>query len=585
MRFFCALFIYLFFLKGFSQTPAQTYLNSLEYEQLLDLFNEYENDSLSQEKIARTYLERAKRENDTIKIARGYDRLARAFSPLTNIKYADSLIEYTKGWEHIYFSSLGYILKGYEYSRIDDVRNTIENYLIADSIADLYKNLDFKVYVLDGLVNEYLYFDNTKKALEYQNIRHKLILKNEYYQSLLLSTRNEKKAIINNLYQQRKIESYEKYVLCYIIDNKIDSSKYYIQLLENEFDTYDEYNKSKDYLLMLLEAKMEVEYFSKKYDISKKLSDSIFKMIEIRSYLHKYKNLNLFKGLSFLKKNDFESAEKYLLIADSIYNENPSMSLMFYDRMLFNGLHEIYKELKILDKQIVYLNKLLYLDSLGRAHSQYFFPEMNYKFEKPILLKEKEQVISALKNSNEKSHILLKISLITLGIASLIAAYFYRRQRLYKKRFLSLLKFNEKETLQVSSEKNSMEGISDEIVKDIQNKLAAFEKSKGFLKKDITLQNLAKAFDTNSNYLSRVLNSTTQKNFSQYLNELRINYAVEAIRFNPEFKKYTIDAIAKECGYNSGTSFSRVFYKQTGIYPSYYIENLSKITPELAKPL
>ena len=64
-----------------AQSPSESLLNSLEYEELLTLFNDFEGDSLAQEKIARTYLERAKVDGDTVKVARGYDRLARIFQP------------------------------------------------------------------------------------------------------------------------------------------------------------------------------------------------------------------------------------------------------------------------------------------------------------------------------------------------------------------------------------------------------------------------------------------------------------------------------------------------------------------------
>jgi YesN/AraC family two-component response regulator len=87
---------------------------------------------------------------------------------------------------------------------------------------------------------------------------------------------------------------------------------------------------------------------------------------------------------------------------------------------------------------------------------------------------------------------------------------------------------------------------------------------------------LSKDLQTNPNYLSRVINFNRDKNFSQYLNDLRIAYALEALQANPTFLRYSIKAIALECGYTNATSFSRAFYKQTGLYPSFYIKQLSK---------
>ncbi|CAI8300108.1 MAG: Uncharacterised protein [Flavobacteriaceae bacterium] len=55
-----------------------------------------------------------------------------------------------------------------------------------------------------------------------------------------------------------------------------------------------------------------------------------------------------------------------------------------------------------------------------------------------------------------------------------------------------------------------------------------------------------------------------------------MGYALENLKENSTFLKYSIKAIALECGYRNATSFSRAFYKQTGLYPSFYIKQLNK---------
>ena len=55
-----------------------------------------------------------------------------------------------------------------------------------------------------------------------------------------------------------------------------------------------------------------------------------------------------------------------------------------------------------------------------------------------------------------------------------------------------------------------------------------------------------------------------------------MGYALENLQENSTFLKYSIKAIALECGYRNATSFSRAFYKQTGLYPSFYIKQLNK---------
>ena len=66
-----------------------------------------------------------------------------------------------------------------------------------------------------------------------------------------------------------------------------------------------------------------------------------------------------------------------------------------------------------------------------------------------------------------------------------------------------------------------------------------------------------------------------QKTFSEYTQELRIQYVLKKLIDVPYFRKYTLQAIAEEVGYKDANTFVRVFKKQTGLSPNYYIEKLS----------
>ena len=58
-------------------------------------------------------------------------------------------------------------------------------------------------------------------------------------------------------------------------------------------------------------------------------------------------------------------------------------------------------------------------------------------------------------------------------------------------------------------------------------KLERFEAGKKYLTKDFSLAQLAALFETNTKYLSEIINKYKQKNFNSYVNELRIRYVVE----------------------------------------------------------
>ena len=118
--------------------------------------------------------------------------------------------------------------------------------------------------------------------------------------------------------------------------------------------------------------------------------------------------------------------------------------------------------------------------------------------------------------------------------------------------------------------------LSEDIVKDLLKKLISFEKQKKYLITNVKLNDLAKEFETNSTYLSRTINQFKNKNFSQYVNDLRIDYSIAKITEDHKFRKYTIKAIAEEVGFSNSESFSKAFYNKTGIQPSYFIKKLEE---------
>ena len=114
-------------------------------------------------------------------------------------------------------------------------------------------------------------------------------------------------------------------------------------------------------------------------------------------------------------------------------------------------------------------------------------------------------------------------------------------------------------------------------------KLSQFENSKQFTKQDMSLAMLASYFDTNTKYLSEVINTHKDKNFNSYINELRINYIIDKLKNNRTYLQYKISYLAEESGFSSHSSFATVFKAVTGIPPTVFIEML-KTTKKYPKP-
>ena len=186
---------------------------------------------------------------------------------------------------------------------------------------------------------------------------------------------------------------------------------------------------------------------------------------------------------------------------------------------------------------------------------------------------------------NEKEERLNKwvlILIISLIGALIILNFYIRRNILNKKKYNELIlqlkfktkKSDEKELVEVTTTTTTTTGIPKNIVEDILLSLDKFENSNKFVLKKYTLNSLAKEIHTNSSYLSKVINATKKISFANYLNNLRIDYAISKLSKDKQFKSYTIKAIAESSGFNTAQSFTNAFYKKTGIYPSYFIKRI-----------
>lgn len=98
-------------------------------------------------------------------------------------------------------------------------------------------------------------------------------------------------------------------------------------------------------------------------------------------------------------------------------------------------------------------------------------------------------------------------------------------------------------------------------------------KEKIFRESELSLTELALRLNTPPNYLSQVINVREGKNFYDYVNTLRIE-EFKRIAASPGSRKYTLLALAQECGFNSKSSFNRYCKKVTGKSPSEFMQTL-----------
>ncbi|NER12728.1 helix-turn-helix domain-containing protein [Leptobacterium flavescens] len=564
MRFFITpvfIIVFLFTIKfSFSQERSQQeIIDSLKqksYDELKLLYNNNIYDTLNAFLYSSAYLEKAKNDKDTIHTANAYMQLGDISKFEIGMKYADSVLLITSNINTKSYPARGYILKSYLQYNAGDYINSFKNLIIVNNYA-LENNNSWQInYVKQSMAAIKNVIGQHASSLE----SHKKI----YY--LLEANKNKNSSTFFEY-----MDALHNVSSTYINLKKTDSAEYFINKGIVECIRY------KDTLnyYRLISTSAYNEYFKGNY---KAAIDSLDKAFPYNDDQNARINYYLYKGRIARDLNNTEEAISHFKKLDSIYeiHKDPIRALP----EVYRTFIDYYKEKGDMGNQLIYLDKLIAADSVLDANFNFLNTNITKEYDIPQLVAEKDKLIEHLQNKKVQSN----IGLVVLGLLLLLSGglffYYYRKQRTYKRRFGYLMqgarqrgKITDAKT---KTENQGITGISEELIKKIIGGLNAFEQQNEFLDPSITLNSLSKKLYTNSNCLSKVINHYEQKNFSNYINDLRIDYAVEQLKTNKQFRLYSVKGIAEEVGFNSTESFSKAFFKRTGIHPSYFIKRLEK---------
>ena len=90
---------------------------------------------------------------------------------------------------------------------------------------------------------------------------------------------------------------------------------------------------------------------------------------------------------------------------------------------------------------------------------------------------------------------------------------------------------------------------------------------KGYLQKDLSVDEIAEILGTNRNYLRYYFRTYIQSDFRTWRSELRIREAQHLLKSHPE---YTLNQVADMTGFNHRANFFSQFQKITGVTPTFY---------------
>jgi len=112
--------------------------------------------------------------------------------------------------------------------------------------------------------------------------------------------------------------------------------------------------------------------------------------------------------------------------------------------------------------------------------------------------------------------------------------------------------------------------IADNLVDEYFKLLTEFmEIRKPYLHENCNIQAVSEQTGISVHHLSNILNQRVGTNFSDFINEYRVNEAKKMLSFLPP-RINTLEAIGYECGFGSKSSFNKAFKKHSNITPSEY---------------
>lgn len=109
-----------------------------------------------------------------------------------------------------------------------------------------------------------------------------------------------------------------------------------------------------------------------------------------------------------------------------------------------------------------------------------------------------------------------------------------------------------------------------------KNYLLAFQyllvDQKRFLDSELTLESIATELNVSTGHLSRIINTSLEMGFNDYVNTLRVREAKTYLMTTEMFEESVVN-IAMKSGFNSKSTFYASFKKLTGMTPFQFKNN------------
>lgn len=515
------------------------------------------------------YIKKAKTEKKYPELFQAYrDAVFYSKSWDKKLIYADSCLDAAYKSSSDDRISTAYVLKGsIYYAKMKKYKPALDEYLMAykysKNTGDNY--LKNKVSYHLGVVKNYLGYNEEALELFKECVA--------YFETESNNTKSHKFQIFNNT--KGYLNSLHQMIICYRnLKNyaKVDSLTN-IGLLKT-FNEPD-FSQERGYFL---KSKGLSEYSNNKYDSA---IDYLTQSLDLIKEDFAWKSVDYFYiGKSYLALKNENLAISNFKKIDSIFSKQDFILPELREN--YEILINHYKGKNDAKQQLFYTTQLLKADSIISRDFAYLSPKVHREYDTNALLEEKGKL--------EKANIWSSVFITFLAFLAAFLIFtlykkFKKEKDILQKYFLLQEKLQNHNytrpesivpTVSSVNHDDKKTHIAETIKEELLYKLKIFEEKKQFTQKGLTIQKLAIQLDTNSNYLSHVINEHKGMNFNKYLGDLRIRHITKLLFEKNVYLNYTIDTLAKECGIASRQNFSDLFFEINGIRPTDFIRNRKK---------
>lgn len=277
---------------------------------------------------------------------------------------------------------------------------------------------------------------------------------------------------------------------------------------------------------------------------------------------YNYKHREFFqKAICFHNLNVSDSAIFYAskIIKDKKYCKTSRLITMY------DILSNQYNKIRKIDSAYKYSTLNLEQYNIARKNKDKIFNLFyNNNFNKAQQLN-----LEIKKTGDKKQHKLIITFFILLITLFTIVLYMFKKEKKKKEKLIT--KINNKQLIEIEKKEYN---IDEALESKILNKINDININLEFLNPDFSVSTIAKDLETNSTYISFVFNKHYKESFKQYFTRLKIDYIIDKLKNDSQYRKYSIQGLAQEVGYTNASAFSRAFKKQIGITPSAFLKTL-----------